>query len=238
MFIKIQEIFLRLIRFYNSVESIYPDELKLKSRDRVLVLAPHPDDEVMGCGGLLIKYPNQCDVVFLTDGRYGAQDSSSPSEMILIRKKEAQLVSDLLKTNKTNFLEIEDTKLEDAYKTFSKIKFDKYDYLFIPNNLDLHPDHIAVAKHIKTSYYQGRIPQKTQIMMYEVWSALGYTNKYVDISDVVSLKKKLINSYVSQVNDVDYASRILALNKFRGMTVDKEYIESYWTLSVDSFSKI
>jgi LmbE family N-acetylglucosaminyl deacetylase len=158
--------------------------------------------------------------------------------MALIRKKEAQSVLNLLKINRSYFLEIEDTKLENAYKAFSKIDFDNYNYLCIPNNLDLHPDHIAVARHIKTAFFEGRISQKTQIMMYEVWSALGYTNKYIDISDIVSLKKKLINSYVSQVNDVDYAARIIALNKFRGMTVDKEYIESYWTLSVDSFSKI
>ena len=88
----IQEIFIRLIRFYRPIESIYPVELKLRRRDKVLVLAPHPDDEVMGCGGLLSKYSTNCDVVFLTDGRHGAQDSSSPIEMALIRKKEAQSV--------------------------------------------------------------------------------------------------------------------------------------------------
>ena len=53
--------------------------------------------------GLLIAYSDQCDVVFLTDGRYGAQDSTPPSDMVSIRKKEAQFVSNLLKINRVYF---------------------------------------------------------------------------------------------------------------------------------------
>ena len=48
--------------------------LNINPKARILVLAPHADDETIGCGGFLLKYGKQCDVVLLTDGRYG--DSS------------------------------------------------------------------------------------------------------------------------------------------------------------------
>ena len=35
----------------------------IKDTDRILVIAPHPDDEVIGCGGIIAKYPTQADVL-------------------------------------------------------------------------------------------------------------------------------------------------------------------------------
>ena len=47
------------------------DFITIKPNDKCLVLAPHADDESIGCGGLLLKYPNNFEVVVLTDGRKG-----------------------------------------------------------------------------------------------------------------------------------------------------------------------
>lgn len=46
--------------------------LELNPDDKCLVIAPHADDESIGCGGLLLKYPDNCDVVVLTDGAKAA----------------------------------------------------------------------------------------------------------------------------------------------------------------------
>ena len=48
---------------------IYP--LVIKETEKILIVAPHPDDESIGTGGLLSLYSNQCDVIVMTDGRYG-----------------------------------------------------------------------------------------------------------------------------------------------------------------------
>ena len=45
--------------------------MNIKSKDRILVVAPHPDDESIGMGGVLALYKRQCDVLLLTDGRHG-----------------------------------------------------------------------------------------------------------------------------------------------------------------------
>lgn len=43
--------------------------LEISEKDRILILAPHPDDECIGAGGILARYPDLCRVVVLTDDR-------------------------------------------------------------------------------------------------------------------------------------------------------------------------
>ena len=43
-------------------------KLTLNPDERILVVSPHPDDESIGCGGLLAKFYGKCDVHLVTDG--------------------------------------------------------------------------------------------------------------------------------------------------------------------------
>ena len=83
--------FQKTIHGYDMPDLKKARPLELKPDDRVLLLAPHPDDETIGCGGFLLKYGSQCDVVLLTDGRHG-DSTVKPAEMIEIRKKEFEEV--------------------------------------------------------------------------------------------------------------------------------------------------
>ena len=53
----------------------------------ILVIAPHPDDESIGVGGLIMSYPRQCTVIVMTDGG-AAIPSVNPKTMKHIRKRE------------------------------------------------------------------------------------------------------------------------------------------------------
>jgi len=232
----IKKLYKKVFNFYNNLDTIYPKELIIKPNEKILILAPHADDEVIGCGGLLLKYAKQCDVICLTDGRYGDQQLKQ-NEMIEIRKKEFVSVMQKLRVNDFNLLNIEDTKLKDSYDNFTNIDFKNYDYVFIPNHLDQHPDHKAVFSLLMQAYNENLINQNTKIAMYEVWGTLLLPNDYIDISNLEKEKRDIINIYQSQAKHIDYAMRILALNKYRGIMVGKDSIECYFTVSVQDVSK-
>lgn len=198
--------------------------LQIKPDDRVLVLAPHADDETIGCGGFLLKYGPQCDVVLLTDGRYG-DAAVPPAEMAEIRKKEFEEVMAHYAVRKTQMLNVEDGKLIDRFRDFNTLDFKEYDYVVMPHPMDFHKDHVAVSCLFKR-VCQSR-PFNGHIIYYEIWNTLARPTHYVDISDVVEEKKRLINLYRSQVKNIDYASRILGLNHYRGLRHHVEYEEDF-----------
>jgi|SaaInl8_200m_RNA_FD_contig_91_134993_length_5554_multi_5_in_0_out_0_3 LmbE family N-acetylglucosaminyl deacetylase len=233
----VKKIIKKIFNFYNKLETIYPEPLDIKESDKILILAPHADDESIGCGGLLLKYASQCDVIFLTDGRHGDIDIE-PSKMIEIRKKEFESVMNKLEVNHFSLLGVEDTKLGSNYNTFKEILFNEYNYICIPNNLDQHPDHKAVTKHMKKAFKENKINNKIKILMYEVWGTLPLPNFYTDISDSIENKKEIINMYHSQIKHIDYAGKITALNEYRGMIASKKSVEAYFILSVEDFESI
>ena len=62
------------------------DEI-IQSTDKILVVAPHPDDETIGLGGLLLLYGEQIDVLVLTDGSKGNHHSLHLTTEQLVKEK-------------------------------------------------------------------------------------------------------------------------------------------------------
>jgi len=189
------------------------EELLFPKSARILVLAPHPDDESIGCGGLLLKYPGQCDVVVLTDGRHGGLSGQDETETVNLRKSEFERTMAFAGVRKWVFLGVEDGKLSENFEKFAELDINGYDAIFCPAPGENHEDHACVYEFLL------KLKPQVQIFGYEVWSALGNPSHYIDISDVVEEKKRLIAFYESQVAQVDYVSKVIGLNCFRGMLV-------------------
>jgi LmbE family N-acetylglucosaminyl deacetylase len=228
-------IYKKLRNMYLGNIVICPKLLQIKKTDRILVLAPHPDDESIGCGGLLLKYASQCKVVCLTDGRFG-DPNISISELINIRKQEFINAMNFVKVKDYQFSNVQDGNLLNEFDSFNKISFDNFDYIFIPNILDQHLDHKAVGIHLSKILKSKKT--KVKICLYEVWNALALPNSYINISDIVESKKELVSLYKSQTKHIDYQNKILSLNNYRGMSVGIEYAEVYSCIKVDEFLEI
>jgi LmbE family N-acetylglucosaminyl deacetylase len=212
--------------FYGIPQYKSPKEWIIKPRDRFLVLSPHPDDESIGCGGFLLKYGSQCDVVLLTDGRHG-DPGIDPKEMTRIRKKEFEEVMRILRINHYQYLDIEDGHLIDNFSQFKKIDINGYNYVLMPSPQDNHIDHLVVSRMFYKLISIYNIAA-VKIVYYEIWSVLSNPTHYVDISDVAEKKRDIINVYRSQTKHIDYASRILALNYYRGLLHNNiEYEEDF-----------
>jgi LmbE family N-acetylglucosaminyl deacetylase len=141
-----------------------------------LVLAPHPDDETLGCGGTIIKKKMagaKIRVVFTTDGRH-AQDLIPEEHLKNIRTREVLAATHSLGLDEKDviFLEFEDTKLKENQKAvISRVTEillrEQPMQVFIPYYKDILPDHIYTNKIVLSALKMCGI--KAIIYEYPIW---------------------------------------------------------------------
>ena len=207
-----------------------------KEEDKILIVAPHQDDETFGCGGLMSLYGKICDVLLLTDGCKGnIENFKNEDELVNIRNKELEIACEKCGINKLYRLDI---KNEELYKNKNKVySFDisKYTYIFLPNRNEDHIDHKVCYSIF--SKMKRRQHSKAQIYEYEVWTPLLTPTWFLDISEVINKKKELIKIYKSQIEDKDYLKSIIGLNMYRGMYKNYQYCEAYKYSAYNKFSE-
>lgn len=234
-------LFKNLVFKFNKLSSLInlkPREFQIKEGTKCLCLSPHADDESIGMGGLLSMYPDNFDVVLLTDGRKGVKDLSE-DEVIRIREAEFRDAMTAAKIQNYIFLKICDKQLLDSFEIFKKLKISDYDYIFLPNIVDQHPDHKAVSLLLRRFLDEtAKIKPDLKICFYEVWSPLAFVNGFVDISDAVEKKREMIAAYKSQTAQKNYEYHALGLNQYRGMLKDRKFVEAFCILDVEDFKKI
>ena len=174
--------------------------LNLKESDRILVVAPHADDETIGCGGLLLKYAAQTDVLLLTDGRFGydcGDPDATPEKTARIRKEEFESVMAFLGVRKYAMLDLSNGKLYLNYSAVKQYDIREYDYIFVTSRFENSQDHLHayyfLRKMIKAQH------AKAHLVEYEVWVPIPDPQVILDIGDVIERKKQALSLYVSQL---------------------------------------
>lgn len=203
-------------------------------RGPVLVLAPHPDDEVLGCGGAIIRHVKNEDsvhVIILTDGRFGdleihhredAQEDHAPRfrEYIEIRKQESLSAALILGYGTPQFWDIPDRGLEYGEAIVHRIKdwIEKTDahFVYAPSLFEIHPDHRALAMIAVETV--RRCEENVKLVMYEIGMPLN-PNLLLDISDLSGLKQEAARCFVSQLKLHAYDQYMTALNHYRTYTL-------------------
>lgn len=193
--------------------------INIKEDDKILVVAPHQDDESIGCGGLLTLYGNQCDVVVITDG----DNRKVVSNIADIREKEFENAVSLVGVQKYKCLRIPERQIKQYKSKIAEIDFDKYNHVFVPNRFDEHKDHVDVYKVVKSL-----IKKKIKLYEYEVWTPLRKPNIYLNISEVYESKIQMIKIHQSQIRELDYVGMIMGLNAYRGRSHGYPYAECYY----------
>lgn len=228
--------FLKLLNFC-CFEKIDSQELVIKPEEKCLLLNPHFDDEILGCAGLLINYPQNVHIVCLTSGNKGTREDDN-SELVEIRKKEFLSVMRELGINSYEFLDIQDGKLIYDYEKFKQIDISDYDYIFLPNHFDNHKDHKAVSVLLKELLKEKKHKNSVKIAFYEIWSAMTLPNRYFDMTKIIKKKKDLIKKYSSQTKNVWFEKGILSLNAYRGVLLNIGWAEMFTVISINDFKKI
>jgi LmbE family N-acetylglucosaminyl deacetylase len=194
--------------------------INIKPNDKILVVAPHPDDESIGCGGVIALYHNQVDVLLVTDGYNSDLNNLETSS---IRQQEFIRAMELAQVHSYRMLHIPEHQIWKNRDKFKNVIFSDYTHIFVPNRHEAHQDHAAVYGVIKK--LAGR---RTKLYEYEVWTTIRKPNIIVEISSVIVQKQKLITCHASQNKVTDYISLATGLNAYRGQAHGLKYAEAYY----------
>jgi len=212
---------------------VYPYSVTDLSHKDALIIAPHPDDESLGCGGSLSRHTSKgsrVKIIFLTDGDKGDFEGRFGKEYVEIRRKSAKKALHILGVIDFEFWGYKDRdfhqvapeikeRLLSAVETFSP------SLIYAPSPLEAHPDH-RVASELVWNIRND--VGEAALVFYEVLMAL-YPNILVDITAEMKTKRRAIESYFTEVYYNDYVSKVEGLNRFRTATLPKHitYAEAF-----------
>ncbi|MBQ7203709.1 MAG: PIG-L family deacetylase [Eubacterium sp.] len=203
--------------------------MNIQQNDRLLIVAPHPDDESIGCGGLLALYGPQCDVMLLTDGRLGKSEkriNCSDEEIISTRLNELKSALEICNVHELITLNIPDSQVKTHKKVIMNTDLSKYDYIFVPNIHESHPDHYWACKYFRRMCFFGKTNAK--LYEYEDWTPLRSVDWLIDISSVEHKKEQMIKQHISQLECLDYFNSAMGLSHFRGIGCRTSSAEAFY----------
>lgn len=192
---------------------------------RVLVFAPHPDDEVAGPGGSLALHRRQGDpvrVVVASSGAAGDPDRRfDPATYAALRQRESRAglaelgVDDAVYWGLPDNCVLSDADVERGrLMAAAAIAEFRPDVVYLPWECEGHPDHHALYLIVGAAL--RRVGFRGLALGYEVWNAM-VPDVVVDISAAAEAKRRAIRAHASQTAYVDFEHTILGLNAYRSM---------------------
>jgi LmbE family N-acetylglucosaminyl deacetylase len=202
-----------------------------------LVIAPHQDDEAIGCGGALvlqIRAGQTAAIVMLTDGAEGHDELGFGHDALMdLRNEESRRAATTIGVEAPVFLNhanLAEKLLVAAGQVRDEILRRKADAVFIPFVLDGHPDHRA-ANYILAEALKG-VSWNVRVLQYEVWG-LCIPNVVLIIDDVIDDKIRMISCFTWANKAIDYVQSTVGLNMYHSKMLgagECRYAERYFEL--------
>lgn len=214
----------------------------------VLVVAAHPDDEVLGCGGTIARHSQEGDnvgVLFIADG-VGARGIISHSQSLSLnrRKQSAQSALQILGAHVLKFLDLPDNKLDtlpflEIVQAIESITQDfQPTILYTHHYGDLNIDHSIVSKACITAHRPIPTAPIENILFYEVISSTYWgtannffkPNYFVDTSHFETKKNLALECYKEEMRDFPHYRSLetsQSLGKYRGSQVGVRCAEAF-----------
>ena len=190
---------------------------------RIVIVAPHMDDEALACGGLIAKLPHKdgVHIIYATDGMKSptpiipGRDKISP-DLGKIRMQESIEAMKLLGVPEPNlhFLCLPEAQLRKHQSSLrnllrNKIRTIAPGHIFVPFRYDRHPDHLAINHAIVSDFrHSDTQPQLIEYFVYYRWRLMPRRDirKYVqpqflfklEIIDVAGRKRQALDRFASQ----------------------------------------
>jgi len=205
----------------------------------VLVIAPHPDDEALGCGGTVCKHSAGGDrvaAVFLTSGELGLKQLPRDRAR-QVRESEARTAARILGIERIEFLRLPDWQVGQHIKEGARLlrpilKRETPEVIYLPHPSDWHPDHQAAWLVLQAAWH-GKSASPPRVLGYEVWTPLSAHDQVENVTKTMPRKIRALRAHRSQLDEFDYERAVRGLNQFRGELAGKcRYAEVFQVLSL------
>lgn len=227
------------------------------ARSRILVLAPHMDDEVFGCGGTLARAAaaeSEIRVAYITDGSRGydparvanlttKEREAFEQALIETRKAEARRSGALLGYSKSVFIDLPDGRAAETVGAAERLalvmKELSPEVVFLPFLADCHPDHRATNQLFIDAATEAGLASSVPCWGYEVWTPL-VANTFVDVTAVMERKRSAMAMFETQNTDVDYPRAIEGLNAYRSLAAGlvHGYVEAFFVETLAEYCNL
>lgn len=201
---------------------------------KILLFAPHFDDETFACAGTLaLLKQKDCliKVVIVSDGTSNEKElNKSPQDIVKVRQAETNAALDIVGIDDRVFLTEPDGSIRDndqSRAAYAKI-IEEYqaDWILIPPIADMHRDHISVSQSILKLWRAKQFRER--LFFYETWFPIPAT-QVVDISSVIEIKQRAMQCYQFPQQFCDYYNAFVGLALYRGLYLGKrgKYAEAF-----------
>jgi N-acetylglucosamine malate deacetylase 1 len=208
----------------------------------VLVIAVHPDDETLGCGGTLLKHKNQGDTVHWLI----CSETNPKNNFYQVREEEIKQVAHMYAFESVHNLRLKTMQVDEYSmseligKISNVINEIKPNIIYMPFKGDVHSDHRKIFEATYSCTKSFRYPFIKKIYMMEVLSETEFApslseesfipNVFVDISHFMDQKIAIMNVFKSEIAEHPFPRserNLKALATLRGATSGCEYAESF-----------
>jgi O-antigen biosynthesis protein len=205
--------------------SIYPYSAQRTVPARgLIVFAPHPDDEILGCGGLLV----QClqvtvpvHVVVLTSGDQGGEAAVREAESVAAARTLVAGTGQAPALPEFWRLPDRGVRADEALvaRMAAAVAASGADWVLAPSPYEVHPDHRSTSLAASQAFVRALGAEAAARLAYfEVGHPL-FANLLVDITASLERKRAAIDCFTSQLAQQAYGEQLLALNRFRSYTL-------------------
>jgi N-acetylglucosamine malate deacetylase 1 len=216
---------------------VRPIPIRAPFGDSMLVVAPHQDDETIGCGGVLtlqVRAKRSACVVLLHDGGEEFQELGMPRpDLVALRNEESRRAAAVIGMEPPVFLNFPDLVADRAPAAEALrrvIEERKADSVFIPFMLDGHTDHRS-ANYILAAALK-KMDRGVRVFGYEVWG-LCIPNVVVVIDDVMDQKLAMLRCFEYANKAIDYVHSTQGLNMYHSRMLpsgDSKYVERFFEI--------
>lgn len=213
---------------------------------KVIIISAHPDDEVLGAGGTILRHTSNGDQVFWLITTNISENQGFDPDLVEGRQKEIKKVEQMLGISKTFLLNyptmsLSSSSVNEMVPRISKVfKEVEPEVIYCMNRSDAHSDHRFTFDAVIACTKSFRYPYIKKVLMYECISETEFApalpekqfmpNYFVDISEYFEKKIEVMRIYESELGDHPFPRserNLEALATFRGASAGVNFAEAF-----------